>query len=57
MRDCLIDELYYDEEDAVSSAKQIAVDTKEIVTIWVADDIEGFPIDALVWSVYKIIWN
>ena len=53
-----IGDFYYFECDAVDKAMQVAKDTKEIVTIWEAEEIDewGYPLDALDWSINRVVW-
>lgn len=51
------DDLYNNADDATDNAMQISKDAKKSVVIWEAEEVEGIPVDALEWSVYKIIWN
>lgn len=43
-------DLYYNENDAIENAKQIAIDTGMPVSIWEAEEIEGVPVDTLDWT-------
>lgn len=50
-----IKDLYYNADDATGNAMQIAKDRKESVVIWEAEEIEGIPVDALVWTIYGVV--
>ena len=50
-----VNDLYYDETDAFENAKQIVIDTGKTVEIWVAEEIEGVPVDALEWTLNRIV--
>ena len=43
--------LYYDRDDAIDNAKQLFRDKGRTVTVWVAEDIEGVPVDELDWTI------
>ena len=45
-----INDLYYDRDDAIESAKQLTLDTGLPVSVWVAEDIEGVSADELDWT-------
>ena len=45
-----INDLYYDRDDAIDNAKQLVRDKGMPVTVWVAEDIEGVPVDELDWT-------
>ena len=46
-----INDLYYDRDDAIDNAKQLFRDKGRPVTVWVAEDIEGVPVDELDWTI------
>ena len=50
-----IRDLYYNESDAIENATQIAIDAKQTVAIWVAEEVEGVPVDALEWSISRVV--
>jgi hypothetical protein len=50
-----IRDLYYNESDAIENATQIAIDEKQTVAIWVAEEVEGVPVDALEWSISRVV--
>jgi hypothetical protein len=50
-----IRDLYYNESDAIENATQIAIDEKQTVAIWAAEEVEGVPVDALEWSISRVV--
>ena len=50
-----INDLYYDRDDAIENAKQHVRDTGMPVSVWVAEDIEGVPVDELDWTTLTTI--
>ena len=50
-----VNDLYYDRDDAIESAKQHVRDTGMPVSVWVAEDIEGVPADELDWTALTAI--
>lgn len=50
-----INDLYYDRDDAIESAKQLVRDKGIPVSIWVAEDIEGVSVDVLDWTALTTI--
>ena len=50
-----IRDLYYNESDAIENATQIVIDGKQTVAIWVAEEVEGVPVDALEWSISRVV--
>ena len=46
-----INDLYYDRNDAIEIAKQLVRDKGMPITVWVAEDIEGVPVDELDWTI------
>lgn len=51
-----IGDVYYNENDAVDNAMQIAIDSKEIVTVREAEEIDGVPYDVLEWTISRVVW-
>ena len=49
-----INDLYYNEDDARENAMQAAIDTGLPVTIWVAEEVEGVPVDELEWRLNRM---
>ena len=45
-----VNDLYYDRDDAIENAKQLVRDTGKPVSVWVAEDVEGVPVDELDWT-------
>ena len=50
-----INDLYYDRDDAIDNAKQLVRDTGLPVSVWVAEDTEGVPVDELDWTTLTTI--
>lgn len=50
-----VNDLYYDVDDAIANAKQLVGDTGIPVSVWVAEDIEGVPVDELDWTTLTTI--
>ena len=50
-----IGDVYYDRDDAIENAKQIARDTGMRVSVWEAEDIEDVPVDELDWTILTTI--
>ena len=50
-----INNLYYDRDDAIENAKQLVRDKGMPVTVWVAEDIDGVPVDELDWTTQTTI--
>jgi len=51
-----IGDVYYNENDAVDNAMQIAIDSKESVAVWEAEEIDGVPYDVLEWTISRVVW-
>ena len=55
-----IGDIYYNENDAVDNAIQIVIDPKNpirrSVGVWVAEEIEDVPLDALDWVISRVVW-
>lgn len=50
-----VKDLYYNADDATDNAMQISKDAKNSVVIWEAEEVEGIPVDALVWTIYGVV--
>ena len=50
-----INDLYYDRDDAIESARQHVRDTGTPVSVWVAEDIEGVTVDVLDWTMLTTV--
>jgi flavin-binding protein dodecin len=54
--DSQIGDVYYNENDAVDNAIQLAVDTKESVVVWEVEEIDDVPYDVLEWTISRVVW-
>ena len=45
-----VNDLCYDADDATENAKQLVRDAGIPVSVWVAEDIEGVPVDESDWT-------
>lgn len=52
-----INDVYYNEDDAINSAMQNAIDSECGVVIWEAEEIEDTPYDELEWNILKVVFG
>ena len=50
-----VNDIYYDRDDAIEYAKLHVRDTGMPVSVWVAEDVEGVPVDELDWTTLTTI--